>query len=262
MNKKRSIVAAITLFAMAIMLAAVSASAAEDPPQGECGTLATCGTWDVTLPSGAAAGTRSRNLRRRRHDRRERGSPRDASRRFARSVGADRAVSVLGHESLLQVQPAERCVSRHAEGERDGASRPGPQVVHRRLDLGTARPGRKPDRRWSAGALHKASGSRLSRSRISRHDRQRSVLALVLVALSLGAAHAPASRDVRAAPAPFEVVIDGFRSPATPVEKFFSGFGTRDPSAPPPRSAPRGTPWIFEWLGTSGWSTARGSSAQ
>ena len=136
---------------MAIMVGGGIRIGGQEPAEGECGTLARRHVGRNPVPSGAAAGTRSRDLRRRRHDRGERGSPRDASRRFARSVGADRAVSVLGHESLLQIQPAERCVSGHAEGERDGASRTGPQDVHRRVDLGAARPGRKPDRRWSAG---------------------------------------------------------------------------------------------------------------
>jgi hypothetical protein len=48
MNRKRSIVAAITLFAMAIMVAAVSASAAKNPPRVSVGH-SLVGTWDVTL---------------------------------------------------------------------------------------------------------------------------------------------------------------------------------------------------------------------
>ena len=48
MNRKRSIVAAIALFATAIMVAAVSASAAKNPPKASVGH-SLVGTWDVTL---------------------------------------------------------------------------------------------------------------------------------------------------------------------------------------------------------------------
>ena len=81
---------------------------------------------------------------------------------------------------------------------------------------------------------------------------KRSVLALVLVALSLGAAHAPASQDVRAAPGQFEAVIDGFRSPATPVEKFFSGFRNEGPFSASSPFCSSGYAVDLEWLGPLG----------
>ena len=48
MNWKRSIAAAIALFALAIMITAVSASAAKTPRKASAG-YAIVGTWDVTL---------------------------------------------------------------------------------------------------------------------------------------------------------------------------------------------------------------------
>jgi hypothetical protein len=76
------------------------------------------------------------------------------------------------------------------------------------------------------------------------------VLAAIL--LSLGAAHAPASQDVRAAPSPFEIVIDGFRSPATPVEKFFSGFRNEGPFSASTPFCSSGYAVDLDWLGPLG----------
>jgi hypothetical protein len=48
MNGRRSMVAAMTLFALTIMVGGVSASAAKTPPKASAG-YALVGTWDVTL---------------------------------------------------------------------------------------------------------------------------------------------------------------------------------------------------------------------
>ena len=213
------------------------------------------GTWDVTLslpgqPPGrvlatfAGDGTTVESA----------AAPGDASRRFARSVGADRAVSVLGHESLLQVQPAERCVSGHAEGERDGASRTGPQDVHRRVDLGAARPGRKPDRRWSAGHCTRrpARGRADPGSAVDdrqemppRHDRaDRPRPRGGTCSCFTGCASRPEPRSRSSS--------TDFAARRHPSRSSSPAFGTRDPSAPRLRSAPRGTPSISNGWGRSG----------
>ncbi len=75
--------------------------------------------------------------------------------------------------------------------------------------------------------------------------------AIALIALSLGT-HAPASPDVRAAPSPFEIVIDGFRSPATPVEKFFSGFRNEGRFSASSPFCSSGYAVDLEWLGPLG----------
>ena len=80
--------------------------------------------------------------------------------------------------------------------------------------------------------------------------RKSCILAAIL--LSLGAAHAPASQDVRAVPSPFEIVIDGFRSPATPVEKFFSGFRNEGPFSASTPFCSSGYAVDLEWLGPLG----------
>ena len=76
--------------------------------------------------------------------------------------------------------------------------------------------------------------------------------AIALIALSLGAVHAPASQHVRAAPGPFEIVIDGFRSPATPVEKFFSGFRNEGPFSASTPFCSSGYAVDLDWLGPLG----------
>ena len=76
--------------------------------------------------------------------------------------------------------------------------------------------------------------------------------AIALIALSLGAAHALASPDTRVAPGPFEVVIDGFRSPATPVEKFFSGFRNEGSFSASSPFCSSGYAVDLEWLGPLG----------
>ena len=75
--------------------------------------------------------------------------------------------------------------------------------------------------------------------------------AIALIALSLGT-HAPAAPDVRAVPGPFEIVIDGFRSPATPVEKFFSGFRNEGPFSASNPFCSGGYAVDLEWLGPLG----------
>ena len=57
---------------------------------------------------------------------------------------------------------------------------------------------------------------------------------------------------MRAAPSPFEVVIDGFRSPATPVEKFFTGFRNEGPFSASLPFCPSGYAVDLEWLGPLG----------
>lgn len=87
---------------------------------------------------------------------------------------------------------------------------------------------------------------------------KRSVLVPMLMAFSIGSGAAPQHSDAlasplaRAAPSPFEVVIDGFRSPATPLEKFFAGFRNEGPFSASAPFCSAGYAVDLEWLGPLG----------